>query len=265
MKVKCFIAEENSAQPFHLFLIIYIHNAAIFAADRDRRISSIIAHLLTVNARTYGPLFLLLENMQWIDPASLNVLRDVCLKCTNGILIFFTVRSLTHCRQELREIATSPHNLVLPLSPLSSKEIERLCCLRLRIKKLPKNFSRFVVRASNGNPLFVKELLLSIIQHHSKLKIRRNKASEDNSSTKKNTESESEDEDESILATIFHGDIVGLGVSSSSSIQSIMTSRIDLLTPSQQVQIHVHTRTTHTHAHTHHNTIHTNTGNPESG
>jgi predicted ATPase len=181
--------------------------------ERMRSITSIIQYLVKTNCERRGPFVLILENIQWIDLLSWHVLSKLCKSVTHGVVVILTMRPTVKLSKRQEDLLSGPNGTLINLQPLAQAEIEQLCCVRLGISSLPIRMSELICVASNGNPLFVLELLASF-------------KSAFFSKDKK-----------SILnrpKTRGFGESISEFVSVSTNIQSIMTSRIDKLPPRQQ-------------------------------
>lgn len=128
-----------------------------------RKLSKVILNLLIANYHEYGPLLLVLENIQWLDTMSWRVVDRLTKRLVNGITILLTTRPASFS-QSLKVVVSRLHTTYIKLDGLDQRDIEGLCCLRLKVPSMPRQMAEMITKASNGNPLFVQELLLSLQQ-----------------------------------------------------------------------------------------------------
>jgi class 3 adenylate cyclase/tetratricopeptide (TPR) repeat protein len=123
------------------------------------------------------PVALLLEDIHWIDPSSLDLLEQVmgiCDRTALMVLALFRPR-----RQEpswrYHEIAGQdyPHRYTsLILAPLDESQSRTLVGNLLHIEDLPEKVRALILKKAEGNPFFVEEVIRSLLD--SKLVVREN-------------------------------------------------------------------------------------------
>jgi class 3 adenylate cyclase/tetratricopeptide (TPR) repeat protein len=141
-----------------------------------QRISEATGDLLEGLA-TRQPLVLVLEDIHWIDPSSLDLLEQimgVCDRATLVILALFRPR-----RQEpswrFHEIAGQDYShryTPLTLAPLDESQSRALVGNLLHIEDLPEKVRALILKKAEGNPFFVEEVIRSLLD--SKLVVREN-------------------------------------------------------------------------------------------
>lgn len=138
-------------------------------ADQARlRLYEAVGMFLAALARS-APLVLLLDDLQWADPASLGLLQHVVRQQS-------TARLLILGAYQAGELASNPAlerllldlnrtRLLTPLAmgPLGEEEIAALAASHLGLPIEPK-LSRFLHQHSEGNPFFAEELLRSWLE-----------------------------------------------------------------------------------------------------
>ncbi|HEV2231444.1 MAG TPA: AAA family ATPase, partial [Thermoplasmata archaeon] len=108
--------------------------------------------LTTVGRRT--GLVLLLEDLQWIDPASQELLRYLIESEDPAHLLLVATR-----RPEYRPPwSTAPGVSLLALGPLSPRDTLHLVQARTGAEQLPETMGRFIVEKAEGNALFAEEI-----------------------------------------------------------------------------------------------------------
>ena len=103
-----------------------------------------------------GPLLLLIEDIHWIDPTSLQLLKAALVAIeTLPVLVVMTSRPTAE-----RARLTLPHTRLMPLQPLASKDARNVI-----IAKFPKHAEaggeallELVEQVSGGVPLYIEEI-----------------------------------------------------------------------------------------------------------
>ena len=114
-----------------------------------------------------GPLVLILDNIQWADELSIELLAELCDLAIDLPLMFCICGSpeadglglLTVKAQTLRQDQV----IALPLSALSPLESETLLRQKLPIVQMPRQFIDYVLKRTQGNPYFLEEMISFII------------------------------------------------------------------------------------------------------
>lgn len=101
------------------------------------------------------PTIVSIEDLQWMDDLSRGLLHLI-LRNLEGlpVLLFLTFRP-----EFEHSWANIPYYQQINLAPLPSEEIARLACAELAVPALDPSLGRFLVDKSEGNPLFLKEML----------------------------------------------------------------------------------------------------------
>ncbi len=114
------------------------------------------------------PLAIVLEDLHWADPTSLELLERLLALTDRASLLFLCVfrPQPEHGSWHIREIAagTYPHRHTdLRLRPLSNADSETLLGNLLDTRTLPAAFRDRVLRHAEGNPFYVEEILRALI------------------------------------------------------------------------------------------------------
>ncbi|HLV67807.1 MAG TPA: AAA family ATPase, partial [Polyangiaceae bacterium] len=137
-------------------------------ATRERMLREFVDALGVLSRER--PLVLLLEDLHWADPSSIDLLRLLSQRsCTQAWLILGTFRPveaalrnapLERFRQELvvREIDE------LSLSPLGGAEIQSYIDARFRSRDLPEELSHVLLTRTEGHPLFLTRLVSLFVE-----------------------------------------------------------------------------------------------------
>ncbi|MBF0102898.1 MAG: AAA family ATPase, partial [Desulfobacterales bacterium] len=140
----------------------------------SRHFNIVFRNFIHIFATSSHPLCLFLDDMQWMDSASLKLLKSILTD--NRLNHFFFIGSyrnteisdddcISHLLQDLKHYAITFHEL--QLSPLSVPAIESLIRDMLRIPfAQTKRLATIVHVKTNGNPLFVKSFLQSLFKEN---------------------------------------------------------------------------------------------------
>jgi class 3 adenylate cyclase/tetratricopeptide (TPR) repeat protein len=179
-------------------------------ADNTNRL---LIRLLNDAAAT-APLLLILEDGHWLDSASWTLLRLVARR-VGPLLLVLTTRPVGEAPPaEYAPLKQDPGTLWLRLEGLSLEETETLMCHRLGVRTLPAEVPRLVHEKAQGNPLFSEELS-SALRESGLIEIA----------------------EQECRVVPGAGDLRALNIPN--TVQGVVTSRIDRLTPPQQLTIKV--------------------------
>jgi predicted ATPase/class 3 adenylate cyclase len=112
-----------------------------------------------------SPLVLVLEDAQWMDPLSDDLLEEIGRAIANlPILIVMTYRPPEVERLQAPPVTNLPYCTILPLTQFTPEEAERLIHLKLAQltgigDELPASFLERITERAQGNPFYVEELI----------------------------------------------------------------------------------------------------------
>ena len=114
------------------------------------------------------PLFLEFEDFHWADQSTVELMEHLLPLVTQDPVVFcFVSRSETPGASEtlagLIAERYAPHQTTLHLLPLENEQSERLVCELLDLDDLPGQMRDIVKIKSQGNPLFLEELIRALI------------------------------------------------------------------------------------------------------
>ncbi|MBI2568090.1 MAG: tetratricopeptide repeat protein [Candidatus Schekmanbacteria bacterium] len=103
----------------------------------------------------------LLDDIQWADALSLDVLRFLSSAAQLGHSSLFLVGAyrIEEVGQELRDLLTAPRVETAEVYRLGAQAVSAIAADMLAMSAPPAAFERFVARHSEGNPFFVAEFL----------------------------------------------------------------------------------------------------------
>jgi class 3 adenylate cyclase len=102
-----------------------------------------------------SPVVIMIEDMQWIDSASEELLAKTIAQCANLPLLLVCTRRPEYRPPWLGDPAVTP----LPIPPLVARDIADIVKSRLGGGEIPDHLLRLVERKSDGNPLFAEEIV----------------------------------------------------------------------------------------------------------
>jgi len=160
------------------------------------------------------PILLVLEDARWLDSASWGLARLVAAQVSALMMVLATRPLLAPVPDDYTRLLALPHAQKVQLGHLAQEEVAALIRQRLGVSHLPAALSRLVYEKAEGNPFFTEELVYALR--------------------------------DSGLITVTH-DRCTLSQKTADpqalrlpdTIQGIITSRIDRLTPSQQLTLKV--------------------------
>jgi predicted ATPase/class 3 adenylate cyclase len=127
------------------------------AAQRERALDSVVS--ITLSLARQRPILLIVEDVQWIDPTSIELLERLLPQVVEErILLIVTFRA---DYDPYWLIGLNAH--VLPLTKLATAECERIIENVPRGKSLPRSIRRTITERTDGIPLFVEEFTRSVL------------------------------------------------------------------------------------------------------
>lgn len=112
------------------------------------------------------PMVLFLEDLQWADNASLDLLERLLAEATAGLTLIGATRAALFGRRPVWGTEGGLHadHAVLALPPLDDVAAERLVDqILVRAEELPAALRRQLVAQASGNPLYLEELIKMLI------------------------------------------------------------------------------------------------------
>jgi class 3 adenylate cyclase/tetratricopeptide (TPR) repeat protein len=156
-----------------------------------------------------GPARLLLvEDAHWLDSASWAVLLGA-QRSSPRACVALTTRPPIDPPAELRSLLAIPGARHLRLDPLGREDVLRLACLRLGIDELPAPAAELLLRRGGGHPYFTEELARAL-RDSGRLRIVEGRAE-------------------------LTGSLLPAEAELPSSVEGVVTSRVDRLPPAQQL------------------------------
>lgn len=160
------------------------------------------------------PLVVVMEDAQWLDSGSLALLLQVSQQLENILLVVATRPLSEPIAADYKQLLDSQGTEKIELGHLSTEDTISLVSRRLGVTSLPKEVQELIVNKSDGNPFFSEELAYTM-------------------------------RDMGYIQIVEEKCLIAKNVGEvhtwnfPDTIQGIITSRVDRLTPSQQLTIKV--------------------------
>lgn len=124
---------------------------------RGEQTHQFLLHLLRENARMV-PLLVQLDDAHWMDSASW-ALALAAVQQVHPLLMVVATRPFTEPSAELQSLLQHPGATWISLRTLSEEDTGRLIAQRLGVRNVPTGLRQLVHERSNGQPLFCEEIL----------------------------------------------------------------------------------------------------------
>lgn len=180
---------------------------------RAENTRTLLLRLLQLNSEKSHSI-MILENAQWFDSASWSLALAVRQQIKSVMLVIVTRPLLDLPPHFAQMLESDQPTTMIHLPPLSEEEITTLICQRLEVAILPPNVAALIHQKSGGNPFFSEQLTYSL---------------------RDSGYVELVDGECRVAPTV--GALLGLNIPD--TIQGVITSRIDRLTPQQQFALKV--------------------------
>jgi class 3 adenylate cyclase len=123
---------------------------------------------LFLNITSQQPLVLILEDLHWADPSSIELLIKLLPSASSAPLLFCLVTRAEHDVPGWKLITTARETLgdsltEISLVALSDKESRQMVANLLEVEALPEKSRALILQKSEGNPFFVEEVIRMLI------------------------------------------------------------------------------------------------------
>lgn len=121
----------------------------------------LLVHLLQAAAQR-EPTLLILEDAHWLDSASWELTRLISGQ-VKPLLLAIVTRPLSATRQsDYHQLLQAPGTLHIQIDGLPESDILALVCQRLRVVSLPEPVAALICKKAQGNPFFSEELAYAL-------------------------------------------------------------------------------------------------------
>ena len=126
---------------------------------------------LLIQAARVQPLFLIFEDLHWVDKPSLDLLlflRRAVEEAPIALVCISRASDNQAVMQLEQQSATAPegHFTKIALEPLSLRESNALIDLLLTIADLPENLRQMIPQRAEGNPFYLEEIIRALIDRN---------------------------------------------------------------------------------------------------
>jgi class 3 adenylate cyclase/tetratricopeptide (TPR) repeat protein len=166
------------------------------------RTRELLQQLLEARCRL-SPLVMIVEDLQWLDSASEELLDKIISGESKLRLLLLTTRRPEYAPGWL----DGPNVTKLPLEPLPTGDIRHLVQARLGVEALPEALARILVEKAEGNPLFAEEIITFLTERGAL----------------------------QTIAGKLDFDVSGMATALPTSVQGVLTARVDRLAPNDRV------------------------------
>ncbi|MCA9981428.1 MAG: AAA family ATPase, partial [Anaerolineales bacterium] len=160
-----------------------------------------------------SPKIVILDDAHWLDSASWSLALAAVRRVKSMLLIIATrplTRPLPHAYRELLRLPQTTH---LEIGPMPPSDLIDLVCNRLQVQTLPPEISQLILDRAQGNPFFCEEMAYAL----------------------RDTGDLIVEQGTVRLSKSYNA----YETSMPTTVQGIITSRIDRLTPAQQLTLKV--------------------------
>lgn len=121
------------------------------------------------NSAAQGPRVVVLDDLQWADPASIELLIHLMGITEEAPLLFLCAfrpeRQSGAWKVKVEAEANYPHLYTeIALKPLDARDTDALVSALLNIEELPAELRALVMQKTEGNPYFIEEVVRSLIE-----------------------------------------------------------------------------------------------------
>jgi class 3 adenylate cyclase len=181
---------------------------------RAGNLQTLFVHLLQYSA-TRLPLLLVIDDVHWMDSASWDLMRQ-CHRMVSPMMVLVGSRPvvLSEAAEPLRELISAPGTRTLDLERMDPEDCVRLVAHRLGVEELPPVAADLIRERGEGHPYFSEEIGYALRDAGALLI-------------------------EDGRARMTRDDLAMNDLDLPDTIEGIITSRIDRLTPQQQLALKV--------------------------
>jgi class 3 adenylate cyclase len=136
------------------------HTLSMSADSRAQTTRDLLVTLLEIAAKA-TPLLIVLEDAHWMDSASWE-LAEQAVSRVSRLLLLVSVRTPIDGNETLGRLAKRSDATTIRLGALNDDEIRELVCRRLDAEAIPDELAAFVHLRAEGHPFFAEELALAL-------------------------------------------------------------------------------------------------------
>eukprot|EP00804_Cyclotella_cryptica_P005610 CCRYP_000001-RE/>CCRYP_000001-RE protein AED:0.07 eAED:0.07 QI:0/0.85/0.75/1/0.85/0.5/8/3201/589 len=138
--------------------------------NRFHRLNYLMQKFIRVISSIGDPIILLLDDMQWSDTSSLDLLKTLAGSAKNPFLFIFTCRPVPedHPFYQFVESLENRNNVTeVTLHGLDNSDVYEMVSVFLgeKARRSSRSLSDFLCRVTNGNPLMVRQQIISLLDN----------------------------------------------------------------------------------------------------
>ncbi len=142
--------------------------ANLSARELRERVFALVEHLVRALAAS-RPLVLFLEDMQWVDQTTLDLLEQLLVACDSlPFAVVIAARpepdALVAKFYARLQDSNRPRTLRIELQPLDTAASGTMMREMLSVTELPRNLAELISNKAEGNPFFVEETIRALIE-----------------------------------------------------------------------------------------------------
>jgi len=122
---------------------------------KRQRVFDMVLYILKRMAHS-EPILIIIDDLQWIDPTSKDLLYFVSSRITNDRL-FITLALRPEI--DISDIKSYKNSNYINLTPLDFNSIKKLIIDRAGLKEISDTFTNLILEISNGNPFYTEEIV----------------------------------------------------------------------------------------------------------
>ncbi|MEG4578097.1 tetratricopeptide repeat protein [Microcoleus sp. MON1_C5] len=135
--------------------------ASLSGKERAEKTHNFLVEVLQIASRKL-PKLLVLEDAHWLDSASWTLAFQVS-KQVQHLLLVISTRPLTEKPpDDYLKLLQSPHTQHLQLQVMDESDTLQLVCQRLNVKNLPPSVTNLIAQKAQGNPFFSEEIAYAL-------------------------------------------------------------------------------------------------------
>lgn len=135
--------------------------SSLTGETRGGNIRELLVQILQYEA-SLAPLLIVLEDLHWVDSASWIFLADVYQKVRPMMLVLTTRPLQPPIPLEFKNIAEKSDTHFVKLETMNLDDVDALVCQRLGVVSIPPLVSKLIREKSEGHPFFAEELAYAL-------------------------------------------------------------------------------------------------------
>ncbi len=136
--------------------------AALSLQQRAERANELLVRILAEMPSPSAPKVLVLEDAHWIDSASWALILRAKRQIPSLLEVISARPMPEPAPDEWTALLQDPHTRSIQLQPLSTDDSVDLVCLRLGVRSLPEPVAALIRAKTEGNPLYSEELAYAL-------------------------------------------------------------------------------------------------------